>query len=598
MAIDLTPALTPAEFLAAHEARVQGHIRRVRSEDAAANARTVTRGTKRRVIRGDGTIFDSLSAAAKASAVNKPDNISQAIKRHGKCGRWHWQYETADPDADRAAYSSRRTEAYIREHVPAHLQDEALAAAKNISPLANPCNWIPTWLTSKRWGRPFLWGRAISPLAYPAKQRDAGTPEQRLQSERTVAAPAATLPPAAPAVAPPAAPPVDAPPLDLRPIPGLAPYAASADGQIYNTDVSPPRRISTRLQRGTLRVCLRPMGRAHTDQVARLVCLAFHGLPPEGKPLALHRSNDTSDNRPENVRWASPREKHDRIVSLGRSITTRRGSAHPNAVLSETKAREIRAHRTAGKSSRDIAAATGSSLTSVREVLANRRWPDPSWTPLPPPKPKPPLPGPLILTLPDGRSLTPIPGWPPYAVTANGEVYNASDNPQRRMTEFLSKGKVWTGLRRNGKGGAVRVAAVVALAFGSLPPAAAARLEVAKAQMETATMPETTAPSPHPAAPQAPALEVTRATVHVRAPELEAMTTQVNILNDSVPVISAHVRECLAAIVGKCVNTEANQPAAKAAMAAIFAVHKLEEELRRLPPPRTSSTPGAVANAA
>jgi len=42
--------------------------------------------------------------------------------------------------------------------------------------------------------------------------------------------------------------------------------------------------------------------------VARLVCLAFHGLPPEGKENVLHYDDNCHNNIPENLRWGSLKE--------------------------------------------------------------------------------------------------------------------------------------------------------------------------------------------------------------------------------------------------------------------------------------------------
>lgn len=45
-----------------------------------------------------------------------------------------------------------------------------------------------------------------------------------------------------------------------------------------------------------------------SEAVHRLVCEAFHGPAPEGKPWALHRNGNPADNRPENLYWGSPSE--------------------------------------------------------------------------------------------------------------------------------------------------------------------------------------------------------------------------------------------------------------------------------------------------
>ena len=45
-----------------------------------------------------------------------------------------------------------------------------------------------------------------------------------------------------------------------------------------------------------------------TYRVARLVCEAFHGPPPDDKPLCLHGDEDSRNNRADNLRWGTPSE--------------------------------------------------------------------------------------------------------------------------------------------------------------------------------------------------------------------------------------------------------------------------------------------------
>lgn len=45
-----------------------------------------------------------------------------------------------------------------------------------------------------------------------------------------------------------------------------------------------------------------------TYKVARLVCLAFHGAPPEGRNYALHEDENSSNNTPGNLRWGTQKE--------------------------------------------------------------------------------------------------------------------------------------------------------------------------------------------------------------------------------------------------------------------------------------------------
>jgi hypothetical protein len=43
-------------------------------------------------------------------------------------------------------------------------------------------------------------------------------------------------------------------------------------------------------------------------KVHRLVCEAFHGPPPDGKPFVLHADENALNNRPENLSWGSQKE--------------------------------------------------------------------------------------------------------------------------------------------------------------------------------------------------------------------------------------------------------------------------------------------------
>jgi hypothetical protein len=72
----------------------------------------------------------------------------------------------------------------------------------------------------------------------------------------------------------------------------------------------------------------------------RLVCEAFHGPPPSDNSQAAHRNGLRSDNREENLYWASPKENMGDQAKHG---TKRFGETHHNAKLSEDNVRSIRA---------------------------------------------------------------------------------------------------------------------------------------------------------------------------------------------------------------------------------------------------------------
>lgn len=63
-------------------------------------------------------------------------------------------------------------------------------------------------------------------------------------------------------------------------------------------------------------------GVRYTVMAHRLVCEAFHGPAPEGKPNALHRNGDPGDNRPANLYWGDQSDNNYDSVFHG---------VHPNA---------------------------------------------------------------------------------------------------------------------------------------------------------------------------------------------------------------------------------------------------------------------------
>jgi len=46
-----------------------------------------------------------------------------------------------------------------------------------------------------------------------------------------------------------------------------------------------------------------------TYKIARLVCEAFHGPPPEDKPCAIHKDENSDNNKADNLKWGTLRER-------------------------------------------------------------------------------------------------------------------------------------------------------------------------------------------------------------------------------------------------------------------------------------------------
>lgn len=97
-------------------------------------------------------------------------------------------------------------------------------------------------------------------------------------------------------------------------IPGYSRYEASNKGEIRRASHGPGAIVGLPLNKhqnryGYWSVTVTPDGRKQEKVgVHRLVCMAFHGPPPEGKPFACHRNGKCEDNGPGNLYWGSPKD--------------------------------------------------------------------------------------------------------------------------------------------------------------------------------------------------------------------------------------------------------------------------------------------------
>ena len=102
---------------------------------------------------------------------------------------------------------------------------------------------------------------------------------------------------------------------DWRPIPGFPRYEASSLGNIRRAADLNGRPVGHILRphvgdSGHLKVSVYN-GKQKRAGVHQLVCLAFHGPAPAGKPFALHGDGNESNNRPDNLRWGTRAENAD-----------------------------------------------------------------------------------------------------------------------------------------------------------------------------------------------------------------------------------------------------------------------------------------------
>jgi len=97
--------------------------------------------------------------------------------------------------------------------------------------------------------------------------------------------------------------------VEWRSIPQFPDYEASTMGKIRRVSGSGRAWVGRALKEKTTRTghknvtVVSPGGRQVMIGVHRLVSMAFHGAPPDDKPMSLHRNGVADDNRPENLYW-------------------------------------------------------------------------------------------------------------------------------------------------------------------------------------------------------------------------------------------------------------------------------------------------------
>ena len=105
---------------------------------------------------------------------------------------------------------------------------------------------------------------------------------------------------------------IDEIPIGAREIlPDFPGYWATTDGRIISTLVPTSLYVmNTRPDAsGYVKVTMRTSaGRRVTRETHRLICEAFHGLPPSDKMKAMHLDGDKSNNAPANLEWGTHSE--------------------------------------------------------------------------------------------------------------------------------------------------------------------------------------------------------------------------------------------------------------------------------------------------
>jgi len=123
---------------------------------------------------------------------------------------------------------------------------------------------------------------------------------------------------------------------------------------------------------GYLDVMLCKDGKALRCQVHRLVAETF--IPnPENKRTVNHKNGDKTDNRIDNLEWATQSENVKHAYDNGLNAPTK-GEQHPNSKLTEAKVREIRDRYDNGCPQYKLAEEYGVSPQHISYIIRGELW--------------------------------------------------------------------------------------------------------------------------------------------------------------------------------------------------------------------------------
>ena len=161
---------------------------------------------------------------------------------------------------------------------------------------------------------------------------------------------------------------------EWRAIPGWEGYEASTHGNIRS--LAPRNGYSWKAPR-VLRGSTNDTGHRHVVLrgrvvvgVHRLGALTFLGPPPPGATVCRHFDGDPTNNRPENLRWGTPKENSDDMLRHG---TRKFGEANHWARLTEQQVLDIYARRARGNA-RALADEMGVKEWTVYSIWSGRNW--------------------------------------------------------------------------------------------------------------------------------------------------------------------------------------------------------------------------------
>lgn len=159
------------------------------------------------------------------------------------------------------------------------------------------------------------------------------------------------------------------------PVPGWPEYEVSDLGRVRRVGVAHGAKqghiLTPCVTLGYHYVSLWRANRRFSTPVHRLVALAFLHPPGPGQYQVAHGNGGRLDNRPENLRWATPIENAADRDAQG---TGAKGERNPSAKLTDDDVRDIRRRRAAGVMVKSIASSFGISPGYIWSIVHRRAW--------------------------------------------------------------------------------------------------------------------------------------------------------------------------------------------------------------------------------
>jgi hypothetical protein len=125
------------------------------------------------------------------------------------------------------------------------------------------------------------------------------------------------------------------------------------------------------LPNGYLIVSLRRGGKRSNKYVHRMVLEAFVGPAPGPGHHGAHANGTKTDNRLENLRWATPAENNADKILHG---TVNNGERNGGSRLTACQVKKIRAAFAAGEKSGIVASRYGISARHARKIRLGAKW--------------------------------------------------------------------------------------------------------------------------------------------------------------------------------------------------------------------------------